>query len=399
MRPSSEALRVGLFRDHVGEFLRRLESESYAAKTIRQKLHTLAEMSRWSLRHRASAFDEELLRQFIHDPRRHYRTTRGIATTGRQIIECLRASGDLPSSEAVVQPDGATLIEAAYTAHLREERAVADTTAAVYLRLVHPFVLEHLSDGWKGFAKLNAQGVIRFVVRQARKMTPCYAKLHVTALRSFLRFAYVHDSTKLDLAAAVPTIPYWRLATLPRFIPAEDVRRLVRSCDRRTHGGCRDHAILLLLARLGLRASEVAHLELDDIDWDAAELSVHGKGHRLDRIPLPNDVGRALATYIRRVRPRCASRVVFMRLQAPVRGLGGTAIAHIVRRAIERVGLRTPSHGAHLLRHSLATTLLRHGSSLPEIAELLRHRSPETTMLYAKVDLGALHRVSPPWPE
>jgi site-specific recombinase XerD len=156
---------------------------------------------------------------------------------------------------------------------------------------------------------------------------------------------------------------------------------------------------LLLLARFGLRASEVAHLELEDIDWEAAELSVHGKGHRHDRIPLPNDVGRALATYIRHARPRCASRLVFMRLQAPVRGLGGTAIAHIVRRAIERVGLRTPSHGAHLLRHSLATTLLRRGSSLPEIAELLRHRSLETTMLYAKVDLGALRRVSPPWPE
>jgi len=399
MQPSSGALRVELFRDYVGGFVRRLVSGGYAAKTIRQKLHILGEMNRWCFGHRASAFDEELLSRFLHDPRRRYRTTRGIATTGRQIIQCIRASGGPPSSEAVTQPDGATLIETTYTTHLREERAVAETTAAVYLRLVHPFVLEHLSDGWKGFTRLDARDVIRFVVRGARRVTPCYAKLQVTALRSFLRFAHAHGFTKLDLGAAVPTIPYWRLATLPRFIAAKDVRRLVRSCDRRGHSGCRDYAILLLLARLGLRASEVAHLELDDIDWDAAELSVHGKGHRHDRIPLPNDVGRALATYIRHARPRCVSRLVFMRLQAPVQGLGGTAIAKIVRRAIERVGLQTPSHGAHLLRHSLATTLLRHGSSLPEIAELLRHRSLKTTMLYAKVDLRALHRVSPPWPE
>jgi len=240
--------------------------------------------------------------------------------------------------------------------------------------------------------------VIRFVLRRASLVSRCSAKLQVTALRSFLRFAYVQGTTKVDLGAAIPTIPNWRLATLPRFISADGVLRLVRSCDRRTRSGRRDHAILLLLARLGLRAGEVAHLTIEDIDWDAGELTVRGKGQRQDRIPLPPDVGRALADYLHRDRPRCAARVVFIRLKAPLCGLGGTAVAHVVRRAIERVGLQTPSHGAHLLRHSLATDLLRRGSSLPEIAELLRHRSPETTMLYAKVDFAALRRVSPPWP-
>jgi site-specific recombinase XerD len=395
---SSQALRAGPFRDHAQEFVEHLRSRGYAEGTIRVKLQILAEMSRWSVRCRVTLFDEVRLAHFLRDQRRRYRTSRGVRATGLQVIQCLRARGDLSPAPAVVRRDRASQIESEYASHLREERGVAEGTVAVYLRLVHPFVVKYLGVGSRRSAKLDAAGVIRFVLRQASSVSPCYAKLRVTALRSFLRFAYVRGTTKVDFGAAVPTVRNWRLASLPRFISAADVLRLVRSCDRRTHGGRRDHAILLLLARLGLRAGEVAQLKLEDIDWDAGELIIHGKGQRLDRIPLPPDVGAPLAGYIHRDRPRCASRAVFVRLQAPLGGLRGIGIANIVKRAIERVGLQTPSGGAHLLRHSLATDLLRRGSSIPEIAELLRHRSPETTMLYAKVDLAALRRVSPPWP-
>lgn len=397
-RGGTEALRAGPFRGRADEFRQHLRSRGYTANTIRVKLQFIAEMSRWSVRRRAAVFDEVRLGEFLRDPRRRYRTTRGVGATGLQVIQFLRASGDLPPAAPVARPGRAGQIESEYAVYLREERAVTEGTVAVYLRMVHPFVVEYLGGGSRRLPRLDAAGVIRFVLRHARSVSPRYAKLRVTALRSFLRFAYVRGTTRVDFGAAVPTVPHWRLASLPRFISAADVLRIVRSGDRRTHGGRRDHAILLLLARLGLRAGEVAHLKLEDIDWEVGELIVHGKGQRQDRIPLPSDVGRALADYIRRDRPRCESRTVFIRLQAPLGGLGGMGIASIVRRAIERVGLQTPSRGAHLLRHSLATDLLRRGSSIPEIAELLRHRNPETTMLYAKVDLAALRRVPPPWP-
>ena len=395
---TSEALHVGPFGRRIGEFCERLRSRGYAEHTLHQKLQIVAEMSRWCERHGVIAFDEERLCEFLRDRRRRYRTADGVRATGLQLIESLRLAGDLGPEEPVSSPGHAGRIEGEYAAYLRGERGLAEATIAVYLRLVHPFVLERFDDGPRRVASLDAAGAIRFVLRHCRVVSPCYAKLRVTALRSFLRFVYLRGATKVDLGAALPTIPNWRLATLPRFIPARQVRRLIRSCDRRTPGGRRDRAILLLLARLGLRAGEVSQLRLEDFDWDAGELTVRGKGQRQDRIPLPPDVGRAVADYIRRGRPRCASRAVFMRRQAPLCGLGSAGVSCVVRRAIERVGLETPSHGAHLLRHSLATDLLRRGSSLTEISELLRHRSPQTTMLYAKVDLGALRRIPPPWP-
>lgn len=392
---TDEALRAGPFGKHIEEFVQGLRSRGYAANTIEDKRLILAEMSRWSQRHHSTVFDEGRLRDFLCDRRRRYRTAGGVKATGLQVIELLRSRGDL--TPAPVVPDAEVRFETEYGAYLREERGVAEATIAVYLRLVHPF-LEDFSSGPRGVAKLDAAGVIRYVLRHTGMVSPAYTKLRVTALRSFLRFAYVRGITELDLGLAVPTVPNWRLSTLPRFIPAAQVRRLIGSCDRHTAGGRRDRAVLLLLARLGLRAGEVAHLSLEDVDWDAGELIVHGKGQRQDRVPLPPDVGKAMADYVRRDRPRCASRAVFIRRQAPLSGLGGTGVTHIVERAIKRLGLQTPSRGAHLLRHSLATDLLRRGSSLPEIAELLRHRSPETTMLYAKVDFNALRRVPPPWP-
>jgi integrase/recombinase XerD len=201
------------------------------------------------------------------------------------------------------------------------------------------------------------------------------------------------------LAAAVPTVANWSMTSIPRAIPADAVHRLLASINRRTATGCRDYAILLSLARLGLRAGEVARLELEDIDWNAGSLTVPGKGGQRSVLPLPADVGSAIAMYLRHARPACSCRQVFLRTKAPIRGLhSSVAITSLVQHNLARAGIQAPTRGAHQFRHALATKMLRHGASLTEIGEVLRHHSPETTKIYTKVDLDSLRALALPWP-
>lgn len=221
----------------------------------------------------------------------------------------------------------------------------------------------------------------------------------VTTLRSFFRFLFQEGETTTNLAGAVPTIRSWQLSGIPKYIDPGDVQRTIDGCDLTHPAGRRDRAMLLLIARLGLRASEVMALSLDDIDWRKGVLTIHGKGRLHDRLPLPADVGKALAVYLRRGRPACDSRKVFVRLRAPHRAFTNSAtISTIVKRALHRVGLNPPLKGAHLLRHSLATGMLRGGASLAEIGQVLRHRSPNTTEIYAKVDISGLRTIARTWP-
>jgi integrase/recombinase XerD len=187
------------------------------------------------------------------------------------------------------------------------------------------------------------------------------------------------------------------LSHLPKSLPPDQVERLLQCCDRRTPSGQRDYAILLLLARLGLRGGEVLAMTLDDPDWERGEILVRGKGQRLERLPLPKDVGAALVHYLRHVRPSCSTRKLFIRMRAPRHGLRLSAICCVIRRALKRAGLDPDFKGAHLLRHSLATNMLRKGASLSEIGQLLRHAQPTTTQIYAKVDIEALRRIALPW--
>jgi site-specific recombinase XerD len=221
----------------------------------------------------------------------------------------------------------------------------------------------------------------------------------VTALRSFLRFLQQRGAIATDLARAVPGMANWSLSHLPKSLPPGQVEQMLAFCDRGTPVGQRDYAILLFLACLGLRAGEVVALTLEDLDWERGEIVVRGKGQRLGRLPLPTDVGAALVDYLRHVRPACSTRRVFIRMRAPLGSLvGPTAIDCVVRRALKRAGLNPEFKGAHLLRHSLATDLLRRGASLTEIGQLLRHSQPTTTQIYAKVDIVALRAIGLPWP-
>jgi integrase len=222
----------------------------------------------------------------------------------------------------------------------------------------------------------------------------------VTALRSFLRFLRYRGHLTTDLASSVPSVAIWKRADLPKHLPAGAVQKVLDGCDRTTAGGRRNYAILLLLARLGLRAGEVIALRLEDIEWDSAQLTVRSKkGGGWARLPLPTDVGSALAHYLRHDRPQCPSRNVFVRLVAPYQPLSNSpVIAVLTRKALAKAGVESARKGAHLFRHSLATEMLRQGASLDEIGQVLRHKDPDTTAIYAKVDLDALRKLAVAWP-
>jgi site-specific recombinase XerD len=287
------------------------------------------------------------------------------------------------------------LIEA-YRAYLVQERGLAAGTVADYLHVARLFLATRPTDGGLGLERLTAAEVSAFVLAECTTRRVGSAKSIVAGLRSLLRYLYVSGRTKTQLAAAVPKVAGWRLAGLPKAISPGDVDRLLASCDRRSTFGRRDFAVLAIFARLGLRSGEVAALELADIDWRAGEIVVRGKGRRQERLPLPVDVGEAIAGWLRRGRPRCESTKVFTRVRAPHEGLSRSGVSAIVVSAGARAGL--PAVHAHRLRHTAATEMLRAGASLAEIGQVLRHVSVLTTAIYAKVDRSGLRALALPWP-
>ena len=287
----------------------------------------------------------------------------------------------------------------AYKQYLRDVRALANPTIVNYVPFVRGFLTNRFGDGHVRLSRLRACDVVQFVQRRAPGLHLKRAKLLTSALRSFLRYARYRGKISLDLAAAVPIVANWSMPSVPRAISPDHVQQLLASIDRHTAIGRRDHAIVLLLARLGLRSSEIVLLELDDIDWKTGQLSVHGKSGQRSELPLPVEVGEAIVEYLRRGRPRSTCRRVFLRSKAPIRGfLSQCAIGSIVRHALQRAGIEAPTTGAHQFRHGLATEMLRQGASLREIGEVLGHRHPQTTTIYTKVDLDALRTLALPWP-
>ena len=287
------------------------------------------------------------------------------------------------------------LIEA-YRIYLVQEKGLAKGTVADYLHVARLFLATRPAEGDLGLERLSAAEVSHFVLAECTTRKVGSAKSIVCGLRSLLRYLYVSGRTKAQLAAAVPTVAGWRLAGLPKAISPQDVARLLASCDRRSTFGRRDFAVLSIFARLGLRSGEVAALELADIDWRAGEIVIRGKGRRQERLPLPADVGEAIAGWLHRGRPRCESTKVFTRVRAPHQGLSAGGVTAIVRSACARASL--PAMHAHRLRHTAATEMLRAGASLTEVGQVLRHASVLTTAIYAKVDRSGLRALALPWP-
>jgi site-specific recombinase XerD len=373
----------------------------YASTTVRTQMGVLRECDRWLARQGVgiAELDEEVLKRFVADRRRRGRRHRSDVPTLGRFLAHLRDHGVVPAAEVRLDDSFAARLEDRYETFLKHERGLTLATVVSYRPFIHRFLAERFGTGPACLDALEPSDVSDFIQRRAPTMTRKRAQLMVSALRSFLRFLLQYGEIARDLAACVPGVANWRLTSVPKHLSEEEVKRLLDSCEQSTSVGRRDYAILLLLARLGLRASEVVKLELDDIDWRGGEIVVRGKGSVHDRLPLVQDVGEALGVYLHRDRPRTQDRRVFVRDRAPRRGIGApSTVSTIVRRALRRAGVSSPTKGAHLLRHSLATGMLQRGGTMGEIAEVLRHRSLQTTEIYAKVDIAGLVTLAQPWP-
>jgi site-specific recombinase XerD len=396
-----ERLRQGPLEEYLDAYAAVVAEQGFAPSSIRIQISAIADLSRWLQQKRiaTSSLDREVLNRFLKKRERQVGNRRGDGRALNRLLALLRQKGVVkPDLERTVETPQQLVIHG-FQQYLLQERRLSPATPHNYLRFIDEFLSERFSAKVLKLSAIKAVDVTDFVRRHAHEWSPGRAALMVTALRSFFRYLLHRGAVTADLAACVPAVPRWSFSALPKFLPADSVKRVLDGCDRQTAVGRRDYAILLLLARLGLRAGEVVGLNLEDIDWQEGLIDVRGKGGKPGCLPLPVDVGEAIAAYLRHDRPRCSVRRVFIRQRAPLCGLPNSqAVCCLVRRALKRAGVASAHKGAHVFRHSLATSLLREGCSLDEIGELLRHQSPDTTAIYAKVDLAALRTLALPWP-
>ena len=375
-----------------------LGSRSYSLSAAADRLCQFDQLSRWLERERLGVGEltEEQAERFVVARRTAGRVTLVGPQSVKLPLGYLREIGVAPAPAPVVVQGPLEELLADYRRYLLIERRLSEHTALdAYVPAARLFLAAREGPDGLGLERLTAADVSVFLAGECPKRSVSGARDLVCALRSLLRYLHLAGAIDEPLLWAVPSVADLRDRTLPRGLDPTAVKKLLASCDRRTLIGRRDYAILLLLSRLGLRAGEVAGLRLDDVDWRAGLLLVRGKGNRHDVLPLPVDVGEALVSYLRR-RPRCECRAVFLRVTAPREGMHRCTVAWVVRSACDRTGL--PRVGAHRLRHTAATEMLRNGASLAEIGQVLRHREQKTTAIYAKVNRTALRALARPWP-
>jgi integrase/recombinase XerD len=378
-------------------FAEELSRLGYTPRSACNQMRLLAHLSRWMATERLVSTELTRLRfsQFLA-ARRNAGYTCWLTERGLQpLVTYLVGLGATPVLQEAVDQSPVEHLLDAYGRHLLAERGVKTATVAGYRSAVGPFLEQRVRGDRLELDGLKAADVTEFVLRACRSREVWSAKVLVTALRSLLRYLYL-EGKAANLVAAVPAVAGWRGGQLPRGLELQRVTRMLAACDRDTVAGRRDYAMLVLLARLGLRGCEVAALGLDDLDWRLGELVIRGKGDRQERLPLPADVGEAVSAYLLQGRPRVESRRLFVSVQAPFSGLTSAGVRSVVGRACDRAGIAR--FAAHRLRHTVATELLRAGAGLADVGQILRHRSLSTTAIYAKVDWAALRVLSQPWP-
>lgn len=376
-----------------------LAKVGYSPGGTEYQMWVMAQLSRWLVAHGLDVTDltPDRVEQFLVVQRT--RKGRRLATERalRPLFGYLQDQGVLlPPAKPTSMTQADELLER-YREYLAKQD-LAPRTVKDYDSMARGFLKECLpaTGSVAGLRDLTVADVAAFLLRKTSCLAGRSAKNLIGWLRPFLRFLHVEGLTAVSLAAALPPVAAWRQTQLPARLTSSEVEALLKSCDRSQAHGLRDFAILTLLARLGLRAIEVARLELDDLNWRIGEIVIRGKGRRYDRLPLPVDVGEALVAYLRGGRPRTDLRQVFITQHAPLRGIGTSAVSKVVGDACKRVGI--PPVGAHRLRHTLASEMLQQGLALPDIAQVLRHSDLAATAIYAKVDRAALRNVAQPWP-
>lgn len=385
-------------------FLTYLRTRGYAERTLCKKKSVVASFLRWTMEKQftVNELNESHLYAYVNRlPQRQKTRIKFEMSALKPFLKHIWAERGAQNPPILIKISNADNIKRLYIDYLRKERGLAENSILVYAPLINNFITEQEKQNGSAFiGTLNAKNIQNFLLDRIRNRSSEYARLLTTALRSFLRFLYLYQKTTIDLSPSIPTIRRWDKAQVHGFFSPEEVEHVLSTINLSAPRGRRDQAILLLLARLGLRAGEVVSLELDDILWRSGEIIVRGKGRVQDHLPLLSDIGEALALYLQKDRGTTLSRKVFLRMLAPRIGLGGPgAVGHIVRYAVARAGLRFPNRGAaHFFRHSLATRMIRHGASISEISEILRHRSQSSTLIYAKVDFETLRGVARPWP-
>lgn len=396
---------AGCLQPYVRKFATGLISRGYSVFSTQDYVRSAAHLGRWmdSRGNTIEMLTDGLVAKFAQHQCDCPGTRRSLQRPSRRylarvghFVDHLRRLGVVPSADvqkSKVLPAPLLGFRDWMTCH----RGVAKSTVDRYERLI-----ERMLPALGGDPSCYDAALVRRVfLDEVRHLSPVYTKTFVTALRAFLRFHAAEGRCRPHLDRAVPTIPEWKLSALPRYLEADEVERVIASCDLKKPQGVRDRAILLLLARLGLRAGDIVAMCLEDVDWVAGTVRVCGKGRREIRLPLPQEVGDALLEYLVQIRPAAGTHRIFLCVNAPIRSFESSAtVSDIVRLALKRADIiDPPSKGAHLLRHSAATMLLRSGVSLDVIATVLRHQSSDTTAHYAKVDATLLRQVAQPWPE
>jgi integrase/recombinase XerD len=394
-------LRTGLAGDHIDAFADWLQVHGYKPVSIDLLLRSLAGWTDWMLDKGFTAQDLvpglEACRYAVKEQAR-VRYSRGpnhdSVKAAAVYIRFLREKGELSTPVGTPPASERWPIWGEFRLWARQHRGLTEATLDVYQGILIG-LLETLGDDASTY---STEALRTFVFERARPHGIYRAKSIVVAVRAFLRFLGATGRCSLGLEHAIPGFASWQLSSVPRFLIAEDVERVIASCTNYVFG-LRDQAVLLLLARLGLRASEVAQLRFADIDWCKASISVCGKGRRQELLPLSQEVGDAILLYLTHARPALRTPELFISVLAPLRPLTRASVTHVVRSALRRAGIKAPINGAHVLRHSVATSMLRQGASLADVGAVLRHRDPMTTAHYAKVDFGLLSEIAQPWPE
>lgn len=388
---------------HIGPFMAELRAAGYAADTLGTKRVTLERFARW--RHRRKSLSSDLTEseicEFLAKVPQGDKSRRSIASRALHgFLDYLRGC-KVVATRTPKRLEFGTALEERYADFLRNEKGLAELSLKVYLPVATD-LLHYLEEEYRITAvrQMDAPVLRAFLLERAQGRSSECVRLLATSLRSFLRFLHAQGEVRNDLTPAIPTVRRWTQPGIPRTLALAEVNRILDAPDRMTATGRRDHAILLLLARLGLRSSEILSLELGDLRWRTGEILIRGKGNRQDLLPLPRDAGTAIARYLRLDRGIRATRRVFLRTIAPRVPLAGPAsIGHIVRRTMAKAGVERPRQiAAHLFRHTLASRMLHQGADLREIAQVLRHRALISTEIYAKIDMGALQTVVRPWP-